>query len=132
MYTINYKINGVKKSFESENLIDEIVERKGKYYYPITDTQNDNFKNLIKLLKKWIKISKFLDIEWWACAGTLLGALRNESFIPWDDDIDLCFLYKDYKKISDFANNETINKKGVVIEKSSIGFRMKFKDSSSF
>ena len=43
-----------------------------------------------------INIFNKLKINYWVCQGTLLGIIRNQSLIPWDPDIDLAILEKDF------------------------------------
>lgn len=50
------------------------------------------------LLMKTDEAMKKENTRYMLDAGTLLGAIRHKSFIPWDDDADICMLREDYEK----------------------------------
>ncbi|HEC93743.1 MAG TPA: hypothetical protein ENI51_12315 [Candidatus Atribacteria bacterium] len=60
-------------------------------------------KVAIKLLKEVKEILDEYNIEFWLDSGTLLGAIRDGKFIPWDGDIDLGVWYRDFDKIVNVA-----------------------------
>ena len=60
----------------------------------------------IDLLEKCKAICGKYKLNYCASSGTLLGAVRHEGFIPWDDDIDLFLPWEDYKKLMEVAPDE--------------------------
>ena len=52
----------------------------------------------LELLKELDKICRKFDIKYIISGGTLLGAVRNQRFIPWDDDIDVRMERGEYEK----------------------------------
>ena len=51
------------------------------------------------LLEEFDRIARMHELKYTLCAGTLLGAVRHQGFIPWDDDIDVSMPRPDYEKL---------------------------------
>ena len=60
----------------------------------------------LTILSEIDRICRKYEIPYYAGYGTLLGAVRSSSFIPWDDDIDLMMLRSDYNRFLSVAEKE--------------------------
>lgn len=53
----------------------------------------------LEMLDKFDAVCRENNIRYTLAGGTLLGAIRHNGYIPWDDDIDVMVPWSDYKKI---------------------------------
>lgn len=62
----------------------------------------------IRLLHTFVKLCNERDLRYTLMGGTMLGAIRHQGFIPWDDDIDLGMPRPDYDRLIDLAQKGVI------------------------
>ena len=67
-------------------------------------------KHLLILLKDFHQLCMDNDIKYSLHGGTLLGAIREKGFIPWDDDLDVTMTRPEYEKFRSFMQNNNVNK----------------------
>ena len=59
---------------------------------------------LLQTFKAFDSFCKMNDIHYCAAGGTMIGAVRHQGFIPWDDDIDVYMKRLDYDKFISLRN----------------------------
>lgn len=60
----------------------------------------------IELLLVFHNICQKHNLTYWLDYGTLLGAIRHQDFIPWDDDLDVAMPREDYDRLVDCCREE--------------------------
>ncbi len=63
-------------------------------------------KTELGILKDFCDLCERYDIDYFGVGGTGIGAVRHGGFIPWDDDIDIGLLRRDYDKFLKVAAKE--------------------------
>ena len=115
------RVKKLEKNFKKNDARVKKLEKDFKVYKNETERVLNSYNTLFNSLyvynniepKKIVRLSRDLDkelidfvdnvckkhnLQWWMFAGTLLGAIRHEGFVPWDDDCDLNMMREDYEK----------------------------------
>ena len=62
-------------------------------------------KVLLSAMKDIDKICRENGLKYYLYAGTLLGAMNHNGFIPWDDDVDIVMFPNDFHKLCEIVEN---------------------------
>ncbi len=72
----------------------------------ITSMMKRYWASQLKVLSEVARVCEKHNIRWFADCGTLIGAVRHEGYVPWDDDLDICMLRSDWLKFFSIAEKE--------------------------
>lgn len=63
-------------------------------------------QEILSILDDFLKICEEHQLEYFGIAGTGIGAIRHQGFIPWDDDIDIAMPRKDFETFLKLVRRE--------------------------
>ena len=103
--------NGKKKleKFYKKQTFEKFTNFSRKDYsnkLSIKDIENikKGQKIMTNMFKVFDRICRENNLKYWCYSGTLLGVIRHKGWIPWDGDIDVCMLEKDFNKFNKIAS----------------------------
>lgn len=111
---VEYKIFGLKIRRRNNSAI--LEERINKIEHictftnpPEKTTPAVGYNRMVQqisvlILKDVMRVCNEAGIDCWLSYGTVLGLYRHNGIIPWDDDIDVGMLRKDYDRFAELYN----------------------------
>lgn len=74
--------------------------------FTVTTERKQLWAVQLDLLSELLSVCKKHGLRIYPDGGTLLGAVRHQGFIPWDDDIDMMMPRNDYQQLCQLAATE--------------------------
>ncbi len=88
------------------NIPQEFLQEEVREGFTVDTTMKSCWAAQMEVLREISEICERHNLQWFCAYGTLLGAVRHQGFIPWDDDMDIWMLREDYTKFIQVAETE--------------------------
>ena len=115
------KINSLENELESYkkqiNALEKDFAKKLEHHDKVLKSQNEMFNILFcesdlrahghlrdvqlqtfEILRFTVNVCEENGLDYWLDYGSLIGGLRHDGFVPWDDEADICMPRPDYEK----------------------------------
>ncbi len=88
------------------HLDEKFYQKETRCGYEVSEKMKKVWAVELNLLEYFDQLCREHNLRYFVDYGTLLGAVRHQGFIPWDDDIDIVMLRDDYEKLKLIAQDE--------------------------
>lgn len=85
---------------------DEFFKKEIRCDFEISEMMKRAWAAALEVLDVIVSICDKHNLTYFCDGGTLLGSVRHKGFIPWDDDIDICFRREEYNKLIEILPQE--------------------------
>lgn len=87
---------------------ESLFDTKMKFYKSI-GCENKHFRNIqliiLSIMDFYNDICLQNNLKYWLWSGSLLGAVRHNGFIPWDEDADVGMAREDFNKLKELLKS---------------------------
>ncbi|MCI6270324.1 MAG: LicD family protein [Lactobacillus delbrueckii] len=94
---------GTKDGFAAQKTVFEASDQ-------VTYVEGEDLKKLkatlLEMLQDWMRVCDKYQLNYTLSGGSVLGTIRHQGFIPWDDDIDINMPRRDFNRLKEIFSKE--------------------------
>lgn len=84
----------------------DFIQPETRCDWPVSTLTKKVWYVQLDLMKQLDAVCTRHQLKWFPMWGTLLGAVRHQGFIPWDDDVDIVMPREDYERFLSVCASE--------------------------
>lgn len=94
-----------QEEYKMKTRIESIANERSQFENTDDETQN-NQRVVFDILVNFDTLCRQHNLRYYLAYGTLLGGVRSQGFIPWDDDLDVWMPREDYTRLLEIVERD--------------------------